>query len=144
MKFVDREEFIVEVDSILSKFKLYSHDTNLTYIDIIKGFIPLELYEIINRKLSKKDTIEVLANFRNHLFDKIMTNLWKPRVEYLREIEKEWDITKNKKLENKNKKQYINIHRKIDNRNIENNLDSIKHLIYFGRDILDYYSCHPH
>src|SRR5262249_49651171 len=83
LKFVDKEEFIVEVDSTLSKFKLYSHNMNLTYIDIIKGFIPLDLYLIINRKLSKKDTIEVLANFRNYLFDKIMVDLWRPRVEHL-------------------------------------------------------------
>ena len=52
--------------------------------------------------------------------------------------------TKNKKLENKNKKQYIDLFHRVDQRNVENNLESIRHLIYFGRDILDYYSCHPH
>src|SRR5262249_29610496 len=70
LKFVDKEVFIVEVDSEMSKYKLYSHDMNITYIDIIKGFIPLELYLIINRRLSKKDTIEMVGNFRNYLFNK--------------------------------------------------------------------------
>ncbi len=121
----------------------YSND-RLTFIDIIKGLIPLNLYRTINKHLNKSKTEKVLYNFRNLIYDEIMKNIWRPRCSYIKEIEKEYGITKKKKLDHKNQKNYDNIFRKVDDKNREENLEGLRNYIYFGGNIFDYYNVHVH
>src|SRR5579859_2054478 len=86
------DNFIKEVDLELAKYKLRSDNSNLTFIDIIKGFIPLNLYKKINQRLSKKETIDVLDKFRDHIFNKTRKEVWCPRTNFFNDIKKEYGI----------------------------------------------------
>jgi ribonuclease HI len=138
------ERNIEKIMLIWGSYIIDVHQTELTFINIIKGVVPLKLFEAINEVIAKQQTIKILIDIRHFLYNRIMQEVWIPRVNYLREIEKEFNITKNIKKQEKGKKNYLDPYHKKDEREIENNLESIKELIYFGRDILNYYSVHTH
>ena len=71
-----------------------------------------------------------------------MEDVWRPRIVYLKEIEKEFGLTLKKKLQEKNKRRYDNPYHKVDGREQVSGEESIRELIYFGKSILDFYLRH--
>ncbi len=53
-----------------------------------------------------------------------MKYIWRPRCNYLKKIE-DFNLTKGKKLDYKNKKNYTDIFRKVNSENKENSMERL-------------------
>ena len=78
---------------------------------------------------------------RQFIFNEIFENIWIPRCSYLKEFERSLGLTKKKKLQFKNVRQLPSNN---SNRNINSiqydALDSIRNYIYFGKNIIEFYT----
>ena len=87
--------------------KLYYSDFNFTFIDILKGIVPLILVEKINNIISDLRIVRrIVSLFLHELFIDFHNNIWKPRCEIAIQLEKLADID-NKKKKLKNRKNFI-------------------------------------
>ncbi|PKY50209.1 hypothetical protein RhiirA4_466568, partial [Rhizophagus irregularis] len=77
-----------------------SYDPDVfTFIDLIKGIIPMSLSELLNSWTTKKNVVDVLIQMRQFIFNEIFENVWIPRCLHLKEFERSLGLTKKKKLE---------------------------------------------
>ena len=129
-----------DIKCLTDIWKNKQDDSSITYVDIIKGIIPLNLFELVNKYNNKQKTQNVLYKFRDFVYKITMEEIWKPRCRIMKDIEKEYNLDKKTKNKYKNKKSYIDINRIIDSSSIDNSLDSIRNYIYFGGNIIDYYN----
>ncbi|GBB97728.1 hypothetical protein RclHR1_03050017 [Rhizophagus clarus] len=127
--------------STLDIWDLDYNPDKFTLIDLIKGIVPLTLYQKINSWMSKNDTLKILSQLRQFIFEQVFVEIWIPRCTHLKEFEFSLGLTKKKKLTFKNYRSLVN------NNNSRNNieysfdaLDSIKNYIYFGKNIIEYYT----
>jgi hypothetical protein len=114
---------------------------HFTFIDLIKGIIPSTLSQCINSWTTKNNTSTILIQMRQFIFEEIFEKIWLPRCSHLKEFERSLGITKKKKLELKNFKSLP-----VNNNGINNivnqydALDSIRNHIYFGKNIIEFYT----
>jgi hypothetical protein len=131
---ITRQE-IEDLDSIWSN----SYDaSNLTFIDIIKGFIPLELTDLILTKVKKKTYVENIINeIQIILLNSFWKGIWLPRCKKLEEIDKTLNIDKKVKKENYNLEHFSQIHKQS---NIEkySNQEGLINKIKYGCKSMDF------
>ena len=86
--------------------KLYYSDFHFTFIDILKGIVPLILVEKINDIISDlRITRRIISLFLHELFVDFHNNIWKPRCEIAIQLEKLAGID-NKKKKQKNRENF--------------------------------------
>ncbi|GET00457.1 hypothetical protein GLOIN_2v1777499 [Rhizophagus clarus] len=114
---------------------------NFTFVDLIKGFIPLELTQILNLWIPRKQLLLVIIEIRQYIYEQTFKEIWIRRCSFIKEFERSLGITKKKKLTLKNFRPFNNILN--SDRELEykfDALDSIRNNIYFGKNIIEFYS----
>ncbi|PKY57155.1 hypothetical protein RhiirA4_478020 [Rhizophagus irregularis] len=123
-----------------------SIDNNcLTFIDFIKGFIPITLSNYL-KSLAFNDKVihTIIGDLHNFTYNEVMNNIWKPRCELQVALEKGLSITKKKKLNSRsnvstNSSFIFTNNTKFSSVDyIEKNLNSLRYNIYFSGDILGF------
>ncbi|CAB4424258.1 unnamed protein product [Rhizophagus irregularis] len=118
-----------------------SYDPNVfTFIDLVKGIIPMSLSELLNSWTTKKNVIDVLIQMRQFIFNEIFENVWIPRCLHLKEFERSLGLTKKKKLEFKSVQSLPNNNSSNINVIHYDSLDSVRNYIYFGKNIIEFYT----
>src|SRR5579871_5588494 len=116
----------------------YPDDALFTFIDIIKGFVPLFLYETIFEYVgSKKVTLAIISVFVNNVYIDFMEKIWKPRCtqQLIDEVHAGID-KKEKKKKCSQTRSHSNTNRSNNNYNIE--LEGINNSIVLGGEWLSY------
>ncbi|CAB4385505.1 unnamed protein product [Rhizophagus irregularis] len=114
-----------------------SYDPNVfTFIDLIKGIIPMTLSELLSSWTKKKNVVDVLVQMRQFIFNEIFEEIWIPRCSHLKEFERSMGLTKKKKLEFKSVRSLPNNNSSNNNIIHYDSLDSIRNYIYFGSILL--------
>ncbi|CAB4377397.1 unnamed protein product [Rhizophagus irregularis] len=67
-----------------------------TFIDLIKGIIPMSLSELLSSWTTKKNVVDVLVQMRQFIFNEIFEEIWIPRCSHLKEFERSMGLTKKK------------------------------------------------
>ncbi|CAB5157493.1 unnamed protein product [Rhizophagus irregularis] len=130
----------------LDNFWDFSIDNNcLTFIDFIKGFIPITLSNYLKSLIfNDKIVCTIIGDLHDFTYNEVMNNIWKPRCELQVVLEKNLFITKKKKLDSRLNFSTNSSFNFINNANfssvdyIENSLESLHNNIYFSRDILGF------
>ncbi|PKC02852.1 hypothetical protein RhiirA5_503798 [Rhizophagus irregularis] len=118
-----------------------SYDPNVfTFIDIIKGIIPMSLSELLNSWTTKKNVADVLVQMRQFIFNELFEEIWIPRCSHLKEFERSLGLTKKKKLEFKSVRSLPNNSSSNNNIIHYDSLDSVRNYIYFGKTIIEFYT----
>jgi hypothetical protein len=118
-----------------------SYDPSVfTFIDLIKGIIPMSLSELLNSWTTQKNVVEVLIQMRQFIFNEIFENVWIPRCSHLKEFERSLGLTKKKKLEFKSVRSLPNNNSSNNNIILYDSLDSVRNYIYFGKNIIEFYT----
>ncbi|CAB4438295.1 unnamed protein product [Rhizophagus irregularis] len=118
-----------------------SYDPNVfTFIELIKGIIPMSLSELLSSWTTKKNVVEVLIQMRQFIFNEIFENVWIPRCSHLKEFERSLGLTKKKKLEFKSVRSLPNNNSSNINIIHYDSLDSVRNYIYFGKNIIEFYT----
>ncbi|PKC51193.1 hypothetical protein RhiirA1_484322 [Rhizophagus irregularis] len=100
-----------------------SYDPNVfTFIDLIKGII------------------DVLVQMRQFIFNEIFEEIWIPRCSHLKEFERSMGLTKKKKLEFKSVRSLPSNNSSNNNIIHYDSLDSVRNYIYFGKNIIEFYT----
>ncbi len=113
-----------------------------TFIDLIKGFIPLELFTAVFSFVDNTDTARnIITIFRDNLYTRIRDLVWSPRCDLIIQKEKTLNITsRQKKHKNTSSKKYItNPPLIVSDPSLENSNLGLIDYITNGRDWLDYY-----
>ncbi|CAB4439248.1 unnamed protein product [Rhizophagus irregularis] len=87
----------------IDSFWDWSIDNNcLTFIDFIKGFIPMALSSYL-KSLTFNDKVirTIIGDLHDFTYNEVMNNIWKPRCEIQVALEKNLSITKKKKLDSR-------------------------------------------
>ncbi|CAB4384064.1 unnamed protein product [Rhizophagus irregularis] len=114
-----------------------SYDPNMfTFIDLIKGIIPMSLSELLSSWTTKKNVVDILVQMRQFIFNEIFEEIWIPRCSHLKEFERSMGLTKKKKLEFKSVRSLPNNNSSNNNIIHYDSLDSIRNYIYFGSILL--------
>jgi hypothetical protein len=118
------------------------HSPNIfTFIDLIKGIIPLSLYQKLSSWTTKNNVLIVLTKMRQYIFEQTFALIWIPRCSYLKEFERSLGLTKKKKLDLKNFRSLPPNNNNSDYIAYQfDALDSIRNNIYFGSNIIDFYT----
>ena len=142
---IDNENF--KDDKDLADFHdfwdICRYDPNsFTFIDLIKGIIPLSLSQKIRKFTKKCSTEKIIIGLRNYILTQSLERIWKPRCNFVKQLEKDFKLTKKFKKDHVNTMPFYDVRRKgnADNRDIE--LLGLRHLIYYGGNILEYYNTH--
>ena len=78
----------------LNIWNLCYNPRNLTFIDIIKGIVPIELTSCVLRLITNRNiAYVVLSNFLNFVYNSVMDKIWKPRCELVHTKELQNNIT---------------------------------------------------
>ncbi|CAB4420682.1 unnamed protein product [Rhizophagus irregularis] len=118
-----------------------SYDPDVfTFIDLIKGIIPMSLSELLSSWTIKKNVVEVLIQMRQFIFNEIFENVWIPRCSHLKEFERSLGLTKKKKLEFKSVRSLPSNNSSNINIIHYDSLDSVRNYIYFGKNIIEFYT----
>ncbi|GBB86408.1 hypothetical protein RclHR1_12850001, partial [Rhizophagus clarus] len=132
------------VNSSLLNLYIWDIDHNInkfTFIDLIKGIIPSMLYQTINSWTTKDNSINILIQMRQYIFEQTFTEIWLPRCSYLNKFEWSLGLTKKKKLTLKNFRSISPKNNNNDNLEFSfDALESIRKNIYFGYNIIDFYT----
>jgi hypothetical protein len=92
-------------DSILYDRYLWTwefHHSQWCFIDLIKGFIPVRLYDIIHHETNNtKLTNQILSNFIHYVYTTTIQLIWTPRIE--RQLVDEYHAGINRKIKLKKK-----------------------------------------
>ena len=84
-------------------WNIASSDTQFTFIDLIKGFIPLSLSYNIHQLVSNRELTNIIIDkFTNSIFDAIQDQIWLPRCALIIQKEKSLGITQKQKNCTKN------------------------------------------
>lgn len=115
-------------------------DNQFTFIDIIKGIIPLFFFNKINNFVNNNDiTSSICSIFVHRVYKNIMEKIWKPRCEIVNRRESHLGITSKIKKQRK-PSSCANIsyppHVYLDNLFLEK--EGLRNKIYFGGDILGF------
>ncbi|PKY35608.1 hypothetical protein RhiirB3_456657 [Rhizophagus irregularis] len=114
-----------------------SYDPNaFTFIDLIKGIIPMSLTELLSSWTTKKNVVDVLIQMRQFIFNEIFEEVWIPRCSHLKEFERSMGLTKKKKLEFKSVRSLPSNNSSNNNIIHYDSLDSVRNYIYFGSILL--------
>ncbi|CAG8669182.1 11380_t:CDS:2 [Rhizophagus irregularis] len=136
---------LININS-LDNFWDFSIDNNcLTFIDFIKGFIPITLSNYLKLLIFNDKVVHtIIGDLHDFTYNEVMNNIWKPRCELQVVFEKNLSITKKKKLDSRLNFSTNSSFNFINNVNfssvdyIENSLESLRNNIYFGKDILGF------
>ncbi|PKY32289.1 hypothetical protein RhiirB3_450371 [Rhizophagus irregularis] len=136
---------LIDINS-LDNFWDFSIDNNcLTFIDFIKGFIPITLSNYLKLLIFNDKVVRtIIGDLHDFTYNEVMNNIWKPRCELQVVFEKNLSITKKKKLDSRLNFSTNSSFNFINNVNfssvdyIENSLESLRNNIYFGKDILGF------
>ncbi|GBC00725.1 hypothetical protein RclHR1_39580001 [Rhizophagus clarus] len=61
---------------------------NFTFVDLIKGFIPLELTQILNLWISRKQLLLVIIEIRQYIYEQTFKEIWIRRCSFIKEFER--------------------------------------------------------
>ncbi|GES83285.1 hypothetical protein GLOIN_2v1777499 [Rhizophagus clarus] len=117
----------VPVASSLHSLHIWDIGYNInefTFIDLIKGIIPSMLYHTINSWITKDNSIKILIQMRQYIFEQTFTEVWLPQCSYLKEFERSLGLTKKKKLTLKNFRSLSPNNNNNDN--LENSFDALE------------------
>ena len=119
----------------------------LTFIDIIKGIVPLSLFDSINRIAnSRRVTHKILSQFFTFLYINVRDTIWSPRCERFLDIETLNNI--NPRVKRKKNTTSITYRHPPSSNNIDNTLESsnngIIHFIRYSGSNLDFTRCVSH
>ncbi|CAB4385645.1 unnamed protein product [Rhizophagus irregularis] len=118
-----------------------SYDPNVfTFINLIKGIIPMSLSELLSSWTTKKNVVDVLIQMRQFIFNEIFEEVWIPRCSHLKEFERSMGLTKKKKLEFKSVRSLPSNNSSNNNIIHYDSLDSVRNYIYFGKNIIEFYT----
>ena len=113
---------------------------SFTFIDLIKGFIPMSLHNLLNSWTTTKNVVDIIIQMRQFIFDEIFEHIWIPRCAYLKEFERSLGLTKKKKLALKSIRS-LPKNNSSNSTNISyDSLDSVRYNIYFGKNIIEFYT----
>jgi hypothetical protein len=143
LSLINQFSFCVITSSELDHYSIwlyYVDDILFTFVDIIKGFVPLFLYDtIFSFVKSKKIVLSIISIFMNNIYIDFMNNIWKPRCNQQLLIEEHLGIDKKEKKKSCPVRfPRTNIVRPFNVRNIE--LEGVNNSIMLGGDWLQYYS----
>src|ERR1044071_6468121 len=134
----------IDIDSIWS---VVTDQHQLTFIDLIKGIIPLELFNSINRIAnSRRVTHQILSKFFLFLYINVRDTIWSPRCERFLDIE----ILNNINSRVKRKKNNTSITYRPplstddDDSTLELSNNGIIHFIRYNSSYLDFTQCVNH
>ncbi|GES90952.1 hypothetical protein GLOIN_2v1777499 [Rhizophagus clarus] len=117
---------------MLNIWTISSDLDNFTFVDLIKGFIPLELTQILNLWIPRKQLMLVIIEISQYIYEQTFKEIWIRRCSFIKKFERSLGITKKKKLTLKNFRPFNNILN--SDRELEykfDALDSIRNNIYF-------------
>jgi hypothetical protein len=77
---------------------------------------------------------------RQFIFGEVFEKIWLPRCSHLKDFERSLGITKKKKLQLKNFRSLPVNNNRIVNTHQYDALDSIRNYIYFGKNIIEFYT----
>jgi hypothetical protein len=120
------------------------NDTILTFIDLIKGIIPLSLITLISKFISSHITIKhILYQFRQNTLEFIYKDYWNLRCDKLKQIDRSLEINKKIMKEQHNKEHGLLLHLQFDIYKYLN-VEGLYNQILFGKKALSYYDiCVP-
>ncbi|RIA82035.1 hypothetical protein C1645_835979 [Glomus cerebriforme] len=125
--------------SQLDIWKIDSDQNQFTFIDLIKGFIPLCLTTFINQYTrNSKNTSKIIIDLREEIYRMTFSNIWQERCNLQHEIEIAEGITKQVKVDSKQFNIALDIEHFINQNNIQNSLEGIKNNIYFGSSVMGF------
>src|ERR1043165_8907531 len=134
----------IDIDSIWS---VVADQNKLTFIDLIKGIVPLELFDSINRIVnSRKVTHRILSEFFSFLYIHVRDTIWSPRCDRFIDIE----ILNNINSRVKRKKNNTSISYRpppsidVDDSTLEQSNNGIIHFIRYNGSYLDFTRCVNH
>ena len=134
----------IDIDSI---WLVVADQHQLTFIDLIKGIVPLELFDSINRIAnSRRVAHQILSKFFLFLYINIRDTIWSPRCERFLDIE----ILNNINSRVKRKKNTTNITYRPplstndDDSTFELSNNGIIHFIRYNGSYLDFTQCVNH
>src|SRR5579871_2200693 len=134
-KIVSITETELDIEKI---WKSVYDNKELTFIDLVKGIIPLKLSDIINEKVKKKEYVKNILLTLNKFITEKFWSIWKDRCNILELEDKEvYNITKKEKKLNRNIEHYPQ-NRIVSNTSKWSNLGGLKYNLYFGYKILDF------
>lgn len=114
--------------------------SEFTFIDLIKGFIPLSFNDI-SKFVHAKKFIDIIFDFRHFLFQE-SERIWTFRCSAQHEKEINNNISARDKTLRNPSNNYIDTYRKIDVNN-RFNLDALEAHILTGTRLLSYYDMAP-
>jgi superfamily I DNA/RNA helicase len=127
-----------DINALNDIWTLVESDNKLTFLDQIKGFVPLLLKDFINDRIKNlKITKDILYNYRQITFDYLYREIWLQRCNKFKEEEQHNNITKQMKIENRNKERY-EITRHPSTVPKYSNLEGLLMHIYFGGNVLGF------
>jgi hypothetical protein len=112
-------------------------DVTLTFIDIIKGFIPLTLSQFFNLRLSKSRSSIIMYETRVNLLNNLW-KYWEKRCDLLNEIDIKLGITKKIKREKLNIEFNPNIYRYSSQIEKYDNLEGLRAKLTRGLNNLNF------
>ena len=134
----------IDIDSIWS---VVADQHQLTFIDLIKGIVPLELFDSINQIAnSRRVTHQILSKFFLFLYINVRNTIWSPRCERFLDIE----ILNNINSRVKRKKNNTSITYRPplstndDDSTFELSNNGIIHFIRYNGSYLDFTQCVNH
>ncbi|GET61130.1 hypothetical protein GLOIN_2v1777499 [Rhizophagus irregularis DAOM 181602=DAOM 197198] len=98
------------------------------------------LSELLSSWTIKKNVVDILIQMRQFIFNEIFEEVWIPRCLHLKEFERSLGLTKKKKLEFKNVCSLPNNNSSNNNIIHYDSLDSVRNYIYFGKNIIEFYT----
>ncbi|GET64082.1 hypothetical protein GLOIN_2v1777499 [Rhizophagus irregularis DAOM 181602=DAOM 197198] len=100
----------------------------------------MSLSDLLNSWTTKKNVADVLIQMRQFIFNEIFEEVWIPRCSHLKEFERSLGLTKKKKLKFKSVRSLPNNNSSNNNFIHYDSLDSIRNYIYFGKNIIEFYT----
>ena len=135
----------IDIDSIWS---VVADQHQITFIDLIKGIVPLELFDSINRIAnSRRVTLQILSKFFLFLYINVRDTIWSPRCERILDIEILNNI--NSRVKRKKNNTSIKYNRPPlstddNDSTLEISNNGIIHFIRYNGSYLDFTQCVSH
>jgi hypothetical protein len=136
-----KERIILSQTFHSSIWDYHCHSTRFTFIDLIKGFIPLFLSDLVHSFVKDRAvTLSILSVFVNNIYLDFMTYIWKPHCNKMLLIELHAGIDKKQKRKKKPLDSSYISDSSHPTANLSARLDGLMANIDFGRNWLQYYN----
>jgi hypothetical protein len=138
---IDNQDVLINIQDIsnLHIWDIEKDDTKLTFIDLIKGFIPKNLTLFIDNFTNQKlKTTKVLYQLRTTMYQHIFRVYWLKRCKEMEKKDLELGINKRLKKKHYGKDCLYKTREQSSIPKLEH-LIGIRNNIYYGSDTLEYY-----